>query len=187
MAITPKRAPPPKHIKTYPPPPSTARTHPFPIASVTTAHLRELDPTAARQRFFARTNPDRPCLGDVLLTTFRTGDPFSGVLISIRRRGVDTAVLLRNRIGTIGTEMWVKVYSPVVKSIEVVKRAEKRAKRARLFYMRKEKHDRGSVERVVEEYLRQRRLVRSGAVGMQDPKSTGGGKKGGKKAGVGAR
>ena len=75
----------------------------------------------------------------------------------------------------------------MVKSIEVVKRAEKRAKRARLYHMRKEKHDRGSVERVVEEYLRQRRLVRSGAVGMQDPKGTGGGKKGAKMAGVGAR
>ena len=32
--------------------------------------------------------------------------------------------------------MWVKVYSPNVKSIELVKRAEKRARRARLYYMR---------------------------------------------------
>lgn len=32
--------------------------------------------------------------------------------------------------------MWVKIYSPNVKSIEVVKRAEKRARRARLYYMR---------------------------------------------------
>jgi len=32
--------------------------------------------------------------------------------------------------------MWVKIYSPNVKSIEIVKRAEKRARRARLYYMR---------------------------------------------------
>lgn len=82
--------------------------------------------------------------------------------------------------------MWVKIFSPVVKGIEVVKRAERRARRARLYYMRKEKHDRGSVEGVVEDYLRQRRLVRSGAVGIKDPKSTGSGKKA-KKVGVGAR
>ena len=99
---------------------------------------------------------------------------------------MDTAVLLRNRIGTVGTEMWVKVYSPAVRAIEVVKRAEKRARRARLYYMRKEKHDRGSVEGVVEQYLRTRRLVRSGAVGVGDPKGAGA-KRGGKKVGVGAR
>ena len=35
-----------------------------------------------------------------------------------------------------GVEMWVKIYSPNVTAIEVVKRAEKRARRARLYYMR---------------------------------------------------
>ncbi len=35
-----------------------------------------------------------------------------------------------------GVELWVKIYSPNVLGIEVVKRAEKRARRARLFYMR---------------------------------------------------
>ncbi|KAL8824583.1 MAG: hypothetical protein Q9170_008110 [Blastenia crenularia] len=56
-----------------------------------------------------------------------------------------------------------------MRSIEVVERAQKRARRARLYYMRKPKHDRGSVEGVVEEYLKRRRLVRSGAVGVRDP------------------
>lgn len=36
----------------------------------------------------------------------------------------------------VGVEMWVKVYSPNVQAIEVVKRVEKRARRAKLFYMR---------------------------------------------------
>ncbi|KAL9001784.1 MAG: hypothetical protein Q9188_005258, partial [Gyalolechia gomerana] len=54
-------------------------------------------------------------------------------------------------------------------SIEVVERAQKRPRRARLYYMRKPKHDRGSVEGVVEDYLKRRRLVRSGAVGRGEP------------------
>ena len=56
--------------------------------------------------------------------------------MSIRRRSVDTGVLLRNRLSMTGVEMWVKIYSPNVRSIEVVKRAEKRARRARLYYLR---------------------------------------------------
>ena len=67
---------------------------------------------------------------------FKSGDPFAGVCINIRRRGVDTSILLRAQLTRIGTELWVKVYSPTVVGIEVVQRAEKRARRARLYYMR---------------------------------------------------
>ena len=68
--------------------------------------------------------------------TFATGDPFAGVCLSVKRRGVDTGILLRNRLLAVGVEMWVKVFSPVVKAIEVVKRAERRARRGKLYYMR---------------------------------------------------
>ena len=49
---------------------------------------------------------------------------------------MDTGILLRNKLTMVGVEMWVKVYSPNVKAIEVVKRAEKRARRGKLYYMR---------------------------------------------------
>lgn len=148
-------------------------------------HLTTLDPNGLRTRLFAKDNPDSPKPGDILLCTFKTGEPFSGVCLSIRRRGVDTAILLRNRLLMTGVEMYVKIYSPIVKSIEIVKRTEKRARRARLYYMRKPKHDRGSVEGVVEEYLRRRRLIRSGAVGVQS--QTRGKKNSLSKAGVSTR
>lgn len=160
---------PPKKIKTYPPPPSTRNHHPFAIAAINEAHITTLDPTGARTRLFSRSNPDVPRVGDILLATFTTGDPFSGICLNIRRRGPDTAILLRNRLLTVGVEMWIKIYSPKVRSIEVVERAVKRARRARLYYLRKPKHDRGSVEGVVEEYLKRRRLLRSGAVGVREP------------------
>lgn len=75
-------------------------------------------------------------MGDILLVTFKTGDPFAGVCLVIKRRGVDTGILLRNKLLMVGVEMWVKVYSPNVKAVEVVKRAEKRARRGKLYYMR---------------------------------------------------
>jgi len=86
----------------------------------------------------------------------------------------------------VGVEMWVKIYSPNCMSVEVVEGAERRARRGRLYYLRKPKHDRGSVEGQVEAYLKRRRLIRSGALGVREPG------KGGKRAeqgraGVGAR
>lgn len=74
----------------------------------------------------------------------------------------------------------MKIYSPKVRSVEVVERARKRPRRARLYYLRKPKHDRGSVEGVVEEYLKRRRLVRSGAVGVRGVGKGGKGGRGGR-------
>ncbi|KAL9123867.1 MAG: hypothetical protein Q9175_008290 [Cornicularia normoerica] len=159
----------PKKIKTYPPPPSHRAKHPFPVADWQAYHLKELDPSGSRTRLFDRDNPDVPNVGDILLVTFKTGDPFAGVCLVIKRRGVDTGILLRNKVLLVGVEMWVKIYSPNVGAIEVVKRAEKRARRGKLYYMRKPKHDKGSVEKEVEEYLKRRRLIRSGALGVKDP------------------
>lgn len=78
-------------------------------------------------------------------------------------------------------EMWFKVYSPNIEGIEVVQRKEKRARRARLTYLRKKEHDRGSVQGVVGVYLRQRSVVRGGGRDQ-------GGEKGGKgKKGTGKK
>jgi large subunit ribosomal protein L19 len=64
--------------------------------------------------------------------------------------------------------MWFKIYSPNVEGIEVVQRKEKRARRARLTYLRKKEHDRGSVQGVVDMYLRQRAAVRGGRREQQE-------------------
>lgn len=132
------------------------KTCPDPVAAVTASSTALLDPSNARTRLFAKDNPECARVGDILLVRQRTGDPFAGVCINIRRRGVDTAILLRGQLTRVGVEMWYKVYSPLVEGIEVVQRAAKRARRARLTFMRTVKHDRGSVENVVRIYLRQK-------------------------------
>ncbi|MCJ1352440.1 MAG: hypothetical protein MMC33_002424 [Icmadophila ericetorum] len=155
---------PPRILKTYPPPPSHRAACPEPLKAHTASQLSILDPTGSRQRLFSRTNPDAPKVGDILITRFRTGDPFAGVCMSIRQRGVDTSILLRNQLTRVGAEMWVKIYSPDVTGIEMVERAGQRARRARLYYLRLKKHDRGSVQGIVERWEKGRRLV-SGSVG----------------------
>ncbi|KAG8529690.1 uncharacterized protein KY384_005171 [Bacidia gigantensis] len=162
-----------KKIRTYPPPPSVAKASPFPVEDHQKSQISLLDPTGSRTRLFNRENPDAPRVGDVLYTTFKTGDPFSGVCMNIRRQHVDTAILLRNKLMGVSVEMWIKIYSPNVRSVEVVKRAAKRARRARLYYLRNKKHDPSSVEPLVAEYLRKRRLIRSGGTDAKDARKVG--------------
>ncbi|MCJ1409385.1 hypothetical protein MMC19_003466 [Ptychographa xylographoides] len=172
---------PPKKIKTYPPPPSARAKCPEPLVTLAAAQIAILDPRGTRTRLFSRTNPDAAKVGDILLVRFKSGDPFAGVCMNIRRRGVDTSVLLRNQLTRMGTEMWVKVYSPTVVGIEVVQRAEKRARRARLYYMRKPKHDRGNLQGIVDAYIRTRSLIGKGNVGSSKGRGANADKKTAKK------
>jgi len=132
-----------------------------PVAAVTASQTSILDPTGARTRLFSKANPECARVGDILLVRQRSGDPFAGVCINIRRRGIDTAILLRGQLTRVGVEVWYKVYSPMVEGIEVVQRAARKTRRARLTYMRTVKHDRGSVENVVRIYLRQKAALGS--------------------------
>ena len=156
-----------RKIIVHEPIPSCAEACKDPIAAVQASQMSLLDPTGARTRLFDPRNRDGVKVGDILLTTFKTGEPFSGVVMSIKSRGVDTSVLLRNHLTRIATEMSIKVYSPLIQSMEVAQRAAKRKRRARLYYLRKPKHDVGSVERVVDQYLRQRALLTGGKLGSQ--------------------
>jgi len=143
------------------PPPSAKSICKDPIAAFTKTQLSVLDPTGVRTRLFSKENPERANVGDILLVRMKNGDPFAGVCLNVRQAGIDTGILLRNQLTRVGVEMWFKIYSPNVEGIEVVQRKEKRARRARLYYMRQPKHDIGSVENIVRQYQKTRAALRS--------------------------
>ncbi|KAI2469266.1 translation protein SH3-like domain-containing protein [Annulohypoxylon bovei var. microspora] len=160
----------------YPRVPSARKSNPSALSAFHAQQIRRLDRTGARTALFSKANPDCAKQGDVLRVTTRRGEPFAGVCLSIRRGGVDTAILLRNHVSRVAVEMWYKVYSPNVLGLEIVWRRPKRARRARLTYMRQPKHDMGNVDHLVEAWRRARNVYSS--------KSYGGGGKG---KGKGAR
>ncbi|KAI1212928.1 translation protein SH3-like domain-containing protein [Annulohypoxylon truncatum] len=164
----------------YPRVPSARKTNPAALEAYHAQQIRRLDRTGARTSLFSKKNPDCAKPGDVLQVTTRKGggEPFAGVCLSIRRAGVDTAILLRNHVAKVPVEMWYKIYSPNVLGIEIVWRRPKRARRARLTYMRQPRHDMGNVDHLVEAWRRARNVYSSskGGVGRG-----GKGQKGGKR------
>jgi large subunit ribosomal protein L19 len=105
-------------------------------------------PTQEKQallhRYFSRHSVERLLPGSVLtVTQEHAPTSFSGVLISVRRRGPDTSFVLRNIVQKTGVEMQFYVNSPHMKDIKVVQRAGggggkegRRMRRAKLFYLR---------------------------------------------------
>ncbi|OAA65959.1 mitochondrial ribosomal protein [Niveomyces insectorum RCEF 264] len=144
--------------------------------------IARMDPTGARTHLFSRNNPDSAKPGDVLLVTpRRTGvEPFAGVCLGLRRSGIETAILLRGQLAKTGVERWFKIYSRAVAAIDIVQRRPKRARRAKLTYMRQPKHDMGSVEDLVKAWRRSRNVLRTRG-GDQSSAAGGGGKKAARK------
>ena len=150
----------------------------------TVGKLKKMDPKGHRQRLFSRHNKDAILPGDILQIRFsdKNVEPFAGVLINIRRRGLDTAVLLRNHLTRVGVEMWYKLYSPKIAGIDLVERKVRRARRAKLYFMRETKHDMGSVEGIVGRWKKNRMLFGGGDLDMAAEKGKKGqGKETGKK------
>ncbi|KAI1378210.1 translation protein SH3-like domain-containing protein [Hypoxylon crocopeplum] len=147
----------------YPRVPSARKATPAALESYHAQQIRRLDHSGARTALFSKANRDAAKPGDVLQVTTRKGggEPFAGVCLSIRRAGVDTAILLRNHLFKVPVEMWFKIYSPNVVGIEIVWRRPKRARRARLTYMRKPKHDMGNIDHLVEAWRRSRNVFTS--------------------------
>ncbi|KAJ5145832.1 Ribosomal protein L19, partial [Penicillium bovifimosum] len=155
-------------LKIYPAPPSARKACKDPVAAVTESQLAVLDPKGERKAMFDyRRNPRSIKPGDTVRVTFKNGDPFNGVVLSIKLRGVETSFLLRNELTRVAVEMSVKVFSPNVNSVEIVQRAEKKRRRARLYFMRDRKHDRRSVENIVANYVRQKKAFLGGGGGQR--------------------
>jgi large subunit ribosomal protein L19 len=112
-------------------------------------HVRQTLPTPEKQKWlatlFGKDHPERILPGSIL-TVHSTHAPtvFSGVVVSIRRRGPDTSFVLRNVVNRTGVEFQFFVNSPHVTKIDIVRnggvgkgKSGRRMPRAKLFYLRK--------------------------------------------------
>ncbi|CDO74024.1 hypothetical protein BN946_scf185043.g74 [Trametes cinnabarina] len=81
---------------------------------------------------FGKRHPERIMPGSVLqVTTNHAPTAFTGVVLSIRRRGADTSFLLRNVINRTGVEVLMRAGGRGGEG-----RAGMRMRRAKLFYLR---------------------------------------------------
>ncbi|ODV61230.1 mitochondrial 54S ribosomal protein bL19m ASCRUDRAFT_75931 [Ascoidea rubescens DSM 1968] len=97
------------------------------------------DPTGWRRKLLMKSSSELLRSGDIVKVTFKNSSsnpPFFGYILSVTKRGLDSSLLLRNKITKLGVELRVKVFSPLVERIDVVSKPEKRNKRSRHYYIR---------------------------------------------------
>jgi large subunit ribosomal protein L19 len=135
-------------VAIIPPPPAGSPPAALREGKGLMAYLQQTLPSTEKQKIigtlFSKTHPDRVRPGSVLTVNLaHAPTSFSGVLISVRRRGPDTSFVLRNVVQRTGVEMQFFVNSPHVKEIVVVSRVggrdgrkPKGLRKAKLFYLR---------------------------------------------------
>jgi len=109
-------------------------------------HIEKLDPNSTRRALFNKSSPTALEIGSVLEvetwddfpqnTTFAS---FSGHMIAVRRRGIDTSFRLRTVIGRVGVEQVFKLFAPNIKALRVLHRGPvrgRRYRRAKLYFTR---------------------------------------------------
>ncbi|WFC97108.1 hypothetical protein MBRA1_003774 [Malassezia brasiliensis] len=127
----------------------------------------EIDPDEKIARLFSRRSPECVPPGSILLvesylSASKTNTTtFSGVLIAVRRAGIATSFVLRAIAHKLGVEARFHAYSPMIKEIRVIQRADarkgehglQRTRRAKLYYMRRRDDRRvNAVANIVKQY-----------------------------------
>ncbi|KAK9451532.1 mitochondrial 54S ribosomal protein bL19m [Limtongia smithiae] len=110
-----------------------------PVLLLQKKYIDELDPNGWRRRLFERSSDVQVKPGDILKVNFafpESKPSFTGTIMGITRSGTDTSVRLRSEVAELGVEISVKVFSTSVESFEFIARAAKRARRAKLYYLR---------------------------------------------------
>ena len=118
--------------------------------------IEALDPAGLRRQLFDRHNKNAVRPGAVLQvetynniknTKSKSGTLFAGHLMAIRRRGINTTFRLRSEVMRIGVEQVFALYSPTIKAITLLSASGgKKTRRAKLYYLRQSRHDRGAVD-----------------------------------------
>ncbi|CEH11676.1 50s ribosomal protein l19 [Ceraceosorus bombacis] len=125
------------------------------------------DPTGEKSALFSRKSRQNVPAGSVVLvetwsnSSKTNSTAFSGVLIAVRRRGLSTSFVLRTLVNKLGVEMRFNLYSPLIKQIRVISRADaskatrtqgnlRRARRAKLYFLRKDDRRIAGINKVVQ-------------------------------------
>lgn len=125
-----------------PPPPTITPPPRANVGKGLMEYLHKTIPTPEKQKMlaelFSRRSPNQLMPGSVVTVALdHAPTSFTGVLISIRRRGIDTSFVLRNIVQRTGVEMQFFVNSPHLKDIKLIQKPPKgRMRRAKLFYLR---------------------------------------------------
>lgn len=109
------------------------------------AQYEKFDKTGSKRLALSLENKDRIRADDIVTIVYKNQKPVTGQVIMVKRTGIASTILLRNKITGLGVEMNIPVYHPNILRLDVVRRPAKYKPRNRHYYIRNSRLDVGEI------------------------------------------
>ncbi|AWU74923.1 hypothetical protein CAS74_003283 [Pichia kudriavzevii] len=105
----------------------------------------KFDKTGLKRRAISLQNPERIRSDDVVTVVYKNQKPVTGQVIMVKRSGLNSTILLRNKITGLGVEINIPIFHPNIIRLDIVRRPATYKPRNRHYYIRNSRLDVGEI------------------------------------------
>lgn len=105
----------------------------------------KFDKNGAKRKHLDLSNPERIRAEDIVTVVYKNQKPITGQVIMLKRKGISSNILLRNKITGLGVEMIIPIFHPNILRLDVIRRPIKYKPRNRHYYIRNSRLDVGEI------------------------------------------
>ncbi|QPG74222.1 hypothetical protein FOA43_001547 [Brettanomyces nanus] len=131
-------------MKVYEPIPAKRGGMPL-MSYIREAQYSKLDQTGQKRKQFKLDNPGRLRADDIVTIVYKDQKPLTGQILAVKRQGVASDILIRNKVGGVGVDIHIPVFHPNILRVDVVRRPVKYRPRNRHYYIKNSRLDVGDV------------------------------------------
>jgi ribosomal protein L19 len=109
------------------------------------SQYEKFDKSGTKRKALSLKNPERIRADDIVTVVYKNQKPVTGQVLMVKRSGLNSTILLRNKITGLGVEMNIPVYHPNIIRLDVVRRPATYKPRNRHYYIRNSRLDVGEI------------------------------------------
>lgn len=109
------------------------------------AQYQKLDPAGSKRKQLNLKNPDRLRADDVVTIIYKDQKPIKGQIISVKRQGISSDIIIRSKLAGVGVDMTIPLFHPNILRVDVVRRPVHYRPRNKHYYIKSSRLDVGDV------------------------------------------
>lgn len=109
------------------------------------AQYEKFDKSGAKRKALSLANKERIRADDIVTVVYKNQKPVTGQVLMVKRSGLNSTILLRNKITGLGVEMNIPVFHPNIIRLDIVRRPIAYKPRNRHYYIRNSRLDVGEI------------------------------------------
>ncbi|GMM29700.1 mitochondrial 54S ribosomal protein [Martiniozyma asiatica (nom. inval.)] len=105
------------------------------------AQYAKFDTNGSKRSLLDLNNPERIRADDIVSVVYKNQKPISGQVLMVKRKGIASNMLLRQKMGGLGVEIMVPLFHPQIARVDIIKRPQNYRPRNRHYYIRNSRLD----------------------------------------------